>query len=54
MALRHHNAAVDFVDRNVAEGWGDKTAFIDPSRNPTYAELRDDAARICPMLARRI
>ena len=52
MALRDYNAAVDFVDRNVAEGRGDKTAFIDPSRNLTYGELRDAAARIGPMLAR--
>jgi len=50
--LRDYNAAVDFVDRNVAEGRGDKNAFIDPSRNLTYAELRDSAARIGPMLAR--
>ena len=33
IALRDYNAAVDFVDRNVAEGRGDKTACIDPSRN---------------------
>ena len=52
MALRDYNAAVDFVDRNVAEGRGDKTAFVDPARNLTYAELRDAAARIGPMLAR--
>ena len=52
MALRDYNAAVDFVDRHVAEGRGDKTAFIDPFRNLTYAELRDAAARIGPMLAR--
>ncbi|MGO9046746.1 MAG: benzoate-CoA ligase family protein [Xanthobacteraceae bacterium] len=51
MALRDYNAAVDFVDRNVAEG-RDKTAFIDPSGNLTYAELRNAAARIGPMLAR--
>jgi 4-hydroxybenzoate-CoA ligase len=51
-ALRDYNAAVDFVDRNVAEGRGDKTAFIDPSRNVTYGELRDAVARIGPMLAR--
>lgn len=51
-ALRGYNAAVDFVDRNVAEGRGDKTACIDPSRNITYGELRDAAARIGPMLAR--
>ena len=50
-ALRDYNAAVDFVDRNVAEGRGDKTAFVDPSRNLTYGELRDAAARIGPMLA---
>src|SRR5664280_1306337 len=51
-SLREYNAAVDFVDRNVAEGRGDKTAFIDPSRNLSYAELQDAAARIGPMLAR--
>lgn len=51
MALRDYNAAVDFVDRNVAEGRGDKTAFTDPARNLTYAALRDSAARVGPMLA---
>src|ERR1035441_6441393 len=51
-SLRNYNAAVDFVDRNVAEGRGDKTAFIDPSRNLTYAELQDAAGRIGPALAR--
>jgi 4-hydroxybenzoate-CoA ligase len=51
-ALRDYNAAVDFVDRNVAEGRGHRTACIDPARNVTYAELRDSAARIGPMLAR--
>jgi len=52
MALRDYNAAVDFVDRNVAEGRGAKTAFIDPARNLTYGELRDASARVGPMLAR--
>jgi len=52
MALRDYNAAVDFVDRNVAEGRGDKTAFIDPARNMTYGELQDATVRIGPMLAR--
>jgi 4-hydroxybenzoate-CoA ligase len=51
-AVRDYNAAVDFVDRNVAEGRGDKTACIDPARNITYGELRDAAARIGPILAR--
>ncbi len=49
---REYNAAVDFVDRNVHEGRGAKTAFVDPSRNMTYAELLDQAARVGPMLAR--
>src|SRR5665647_2005623 len=52
MTVRDYNAAVDFVDRNVAEGRGGKTVFIDPSRNLTYAELSDAAARIGPVLAR--
>ena len=51
-AFRDYNAAVDFVDRKVAEGRGEKIAFIDPSRNLTYGELRDNSARIGPMLAR--
>jgi 4-hydroxybenzoate-CoA ligase len=52
MTLRDYNAAVEFVDRHVAEGRGAKTAFMDPSRNLTYGELRDAAARVGPMLAR--
>ena len=50
--VRDYNAAVDFVDRHVAEGRGEKTAFVDPSRYLTYSELCDSAARIGPMLAR--
>ncbi|MBB1093543.1 benzoate-CoA ligase family protein [Rhodopseudomonas palustris] len=52
MPLRDYNAAVDFVDRNVAEGRGDKIAFIDPLRSLSYGELRDAAAQVGPMLAR--
>lgn len=51
-SARDYNAAVDFVDRNVAEGRGDKTAFIDGARALTYGELRDASARVGPMLAR--
>ncbi len=47
-----YNAAADFVDRHVLEGRGDKTAFIDPSRDITYGQLFDEAARVGPMLAR--
>jgi 4-hydroxybenzoate-CoA ligase len=49
---REYNAAVDFVDRNVREGRGAKTAFIDPARNMTYGELLDQVSRVGPMLAR--
>lgn len=52
MPLRDYNAAVDFVDRNVAEGRGSKIAFIDPQRSLSYGELRDAVARVGPMLAR--
>jgi 4-hydroxybenzoate-CoA ligase len=52
MTLQDYNAAIDFVDRHVAEGRGDKTAFIDPSRTLTYAELAHSVARVGPMLAR--
>ena len=34
-----YNAAVDMVDRNVAEGHGANVAFIDPKRRLTYAAL---------------
>src|SRR6185503_15619952 len=47
-----YNAAVDMVDRNVAEGRAGKTAFIDPARRMTYGELAEGCARVAPMLAR--
>jgi 4-hydroxybenzoate-CoA ligase len=37
---RPYNAVSDFVDANVARGLGSKTAFIDPERSITYAELQ--------------
>ncbi len=49
---RSYNAAVDFVDRNVTEGRGGKTAFFDPYRNLTYGELLEAAQRAGPLLAR--
>ena len=45
-----YNAAVDMVDRNVAEGRGTKTAFIDPRRRLSYGELAGQVARVGPML----
>ena len=48
---RQYNAAVDFVDRNVEEGRGDKLAFVDPERRLTYGGLKDDCARMSQLLA---
>ena len=50
--METYNAAVDMVDRNVAEGRGGKTAFSDPARRITYGELADSVARVGPMLAK--
>src|ERR1043165_1287212 len=47
-----YNAAVDMVDRNVAQGRSGKVAFIDPARRLTYGELAEQCARVAPMLAR--
>src|SRR5947209_9650122 len=52
MGAQSYNAAVDLVERNVAEGRRGKTAFIDPARRITYGELADGCARVGPMLAR--
>lgn len=52
MAAQSYNAAVDMVDRNVAQGRAAKTAFSDPARRLTYGELADAAARVGPMLER--
>ncbi len=49
---RNYNAAVDFIDRNVAEGRGNKAAFVDASRSISYAQLYDAVARVGPALAR--
>jgi len=42
---RDYNAAVDFVDRHVAEGRGAKVAFIDDRGSLTYAGLAKRTAR---------
>jgi benzoate-CoA ligase family protein len=42
---RHYNAAVDFVDRHVAEGRGDRVAFIEDDRTTTYAQLAELTSR---------
>jgi len=47
---RIYNAAVDMVDRNVAEGRGDKIAFIDPEQRLTYGELKARSNRMANLL----
>jgi benzoate-CoA ligase family protein len=47
-----YNAADDMVDRNLRDGRGGKVAFIDPSRQLTYAELQQACNRFANALAR--
>ena len=42
---RDYNVAVDFVDRRVDEGFGDKVAFIDDTGSHTYAALQNGVNR---------
>ena len=48
---RDYNAAVDFVDRHLAEGRAEKVAFLDPERRLTYGELAADCKRLGHLLA---
>jgi 4-hydroxybenzoate-CoA ligase len=47
---RPYNAAVDFVDANLARGLGDKIAFTDSERSLTYAELHGRSCRFAAAL----
>jgi len=47
---RDYNAAVDFIDRNVSEGRGEKPAFIDPERTLTYGGLQAATNRMANLL----
>ncbi len=47
-----YNAAVDMVDRNVKEGFGDKLAFVDPQSSLTYRQLQDQCNRFANVLRR--
>jgi len=42
---REYNASVDFIDRNLDQGRGDKPAYIDCSGPHTYRELAERANR---------
>ena len=48
---RIYNAAVDMVDRNVAEGRASKPVFIDPNETLTYGELAARCNRMANLLA---
>src|SRR5689334_12170784 len=48
---RLYNAAVDMVDRNVAEGRGDKPAFIDPQERLSYGALAARCNQMANLLA---
>jgi 4-hydroxybenzoate-CoA ligase len=39
------NAVHHFIDRHLADGRGDRTAFVDPDRSLTYAALAEASAR---------
>ena len=47
-----YNAAVDMVDRNVAEGREAKVAFVDPKRRLTYGDLARQCNRFANVLPR--
>jgi 4-hydroxybenzoate-CoA ligase len=47
-----YNAVTELLDRNVAEGRGDKAAFIDRRRTLTYGELQGDSCRVPNLLTK--
>ena len=47
-----YNAAVDMIDRNVAEGRGAKLAVVDPANKLTYAELAERIDRFANAMPR--
>ena len=47
-----YNAAIEFVDSNVARGRGAKPAFIDAKRTLTYAQLKERTDRFANALPR--
>jgi len=48
---RDYNAAADLIGRNIGAGRGAKTAFIDPQRRLSYAELESECARFGTLLS---
>lgn len=50
MTVTSYNATVDFIDRHLSEGRGDKTAVIDDAGEYSYAELSERVNRGANML----
>ena len=53
-ATRSYNAAEVMVDRNVASGYGDKAAFVDPDRSLTYKALQRATNKVANILSREL
>lgn len=47
---RHYNAVTDLLDKNVDQGRGNKTAFIDQNGSVTYRELQSQSCRVANLL----
>ncbi len=46
-----YNAVSDMIDRNVENGFGDKSAFIDPERALSYLDLQTQSNQMANLLA---
>ena len=47
---RPYNAVSDFIDAHIAQGRGNKVAFVDPERSLTYGELQARSIRLAHAL----
>ena len=47
---KNYNAASDLLESNLKAGRGDKVAFIDPTRQVTYAQLDAEARRAAQLM----
>ena len=47
---KNYNAASDLLESNLVAGRGDKVAFIDPTRQVTYAQLDAEARRAAQLM----
>lgn len=50
MSSAAYNACTDLLDRNIDEGRGGKTAFIDPARSLTYSQLQGQTRQCSNLL----